>query len=122
MTLGPFTSLWVFDEPEVESWLVEAKHAIETLQKLPGFIEALASRSPDEHSRVTVTTKWNDVGSYRRALSSTEAKLKVWPFLAKMHDQPSAFEVLLSADANEISHFESSLDSPAQLNKVNIQG
>ena len=109
MSLGPFTSLWIFDQSDLKDWLAQAETAIKTLQSKPGFLEASVGRSPDQVDRLIVTTKWSDVGSYRRALSSTEAKLNVWPFLANMHDQPSAFEVLLSADEANFSHFESSM-------------
>ncbi len=111
MTVGPFTSLWVFDQTDLASWIQDAKNAILALQNKPGFIEAIVSRSPDEPSRVIVTSKWVDVGSYRRALSSYDAKISVWPFLANMHDQPSAFEVLLSADSQIISEYQSSLET-----------
>ena len=111
MTIGPFSSLWVFDEPNFVEWMAKAQSAIETLQNLNGFIEAQVGRSPDEPHRLVVTTKWVDVGSYRRALSSTAAKMNVWPFLATMHDQPSAFEVLLSADGTEVHTYESSLEN-----------
>lgn len=111
MSLGPFVSLWTFDQEDLESWLAHAKTAIKTLQEKTGFIEALVGRSPDQANRLIVTTKWADVGSYRRALSSTEAKMNVWPFLADMKDEPSAFELLQAADGANFSHYESSLDS-----------
>lgn len=111
MTIGPFKSLWVFDSTELATWLLTAESAIKTLQTKTGFLSAEVGRSPDEPNRVIVTTKWSDVGSYRRALSSTEAKMNVWPFLANMHDAPSAFEVLLSAEGPNFSHFETSLES-----------
>lgn len=111
MAIGPFESLWIFDQADLTTWLNQAEIAIKTLQEKPGFISAEVGRSPDQEDRVVVITKWADVGSYRRALSSTESKLKVWPFLASMHDQPSAFEVLLSAEGANFSHFESSLDN-----------
>lgn len=111
MTIGPFSSLWVFDQPNFAQWMTEAQSVIETLQNLTGFIEAQVGRSPEEPHRLIVTTKWVDVGSYRRALSSTAAKMNVWPFLANMHDQPSAFEVLLSANSAEVQTFESSLEN-----------
>ena len=111
MSLGPFVSLWIFDQGDLDPWLASAKTAIKTLQEKPGFIEAQVGRSPDQANRLIVTTKWADVGSYRRALSSNEAKMQVWPFLANMKDEPSAFEVLQAADGPNFSHYESSLDS-----------
>ncbi|MEN9742055.1 MAG: hypothetical protein RIR66_1011 [Actinomycetota bacterium] len=111
MSLGPFVSLWVFDQDNLDSWLSGAKTAINTLQAKAGFIDAQVGRSPDQANRLIVTTKWADVGSYRRAVSSTEAKMNVWPFLANMKDEPSAFEVLQAADGANFSHYDSSLDS-----------
>lgn len=111
MSLGPFVSVWVFDQSDITKWLSAAEVAVKTLQSKEGFVSADVTRSPDEATRFIVTTKWSDVGSYRRALSSTESKLNVWPFLADMHDAPSAFEVLLSANGENFSHFETSLDS-----------
>lgn len=111
MSLGPFISIWVFDHSDLETWLGKAELAIKTLQSKSGFISADVTRSPDEHTRLVVTTKWSDVGSYRRALSSTESKMNVWPFLADMHDAPSAFEVLLAANGDNFSHFETSLET-----------
>lgn len=111
MSIGPFKSLWVFDIADLPSWLNEAESALKTLQTKSGFLSAEVGRSPDQPERVIVATKWADVGSYRRALSSTESKMKVWPFLANMHDAPSAFELLLSAEGANFSHFETSLES-----------
>lgn len=111
MSLGPFFCLWVFDDENLEAWLINAKHAIKTLQEKSGFLDAQVGRSPDQPQRLIVTMKWTDVGSYRRALSSAESKLNVWPFLATMKDEPSAFEVLQAADGANFSHYESSLDS-----------
>jgi aryl-alcohol dehydrogenase-like predicted oxidoreductase len=36
----------------------------------------------------------------------------VWPFLANMHDQSSAFETLIAADDNGIQHFDTSISKP----------
>jgi quinol monooxygenase YgiN len=111
MSIGPFTSLWTFDRQDLTNWLAQAEAVIRTLQSKSGFLSADISRSPDTASRLIVSTRWVDVGSYRRAMSSTEAKMLVWPFLADMHDMPSAFEVLLSAECANVSHYQSSLES-----------
>ena len=50
-----------------------------------------------------------DVGSYRRALGSMEAKIGVWPFLANMKDEPTAFEMLMDFTADSVTEFESSV-------------
>jgi len=111
MMFGPFISLWTFDRSDLKEWLANAESAIRILQTKAGFISSDIGRSPDQASRLIVTTKWIDVGSYRRALSSTEAKISVWPFLADMHDMPSAFEILLAAQGPNLSHFQTSLEN-----------
>ena len=48
MSLGPFVSLWVFDNSDLENWLTQAKTAIKTLQEKSGFLDAQVGRSPDQ--------------------------------------------------------------------------
>ena len=106
---GTLRTVWSFTVKDVESWLVEASSAIEILTQRPGFVDASVIRSADEPDQFLVLSQWVDVGSYRRALSSTESKMGVWPFLANMHDQSSAFETLIDADARGISQFDTSI-------------
>ena len=109
---GTFRTVWSFTVSNVESWLVDATQAIEILTQRPGFIDASVIRSADEPEQLLVLTQWIDVGSYRRALSSHESKMGVWPFLANMHDQSSAFETLIEADAQGIAQFDTSISEP----------
>ncbi len=106
---GTFHSIWTFDVTNAEVWLSDAAQALEVLQLKPGFIDANVLHSADDAQRFIVKTNWKDVGSYRKALGSTEAKLQVWPFLAGMHDEVSAFENLLHVDANSVTRYESSV-------------
>jgi hypothetical protein len=41
-----------------------------------------------------MVTRWRDVGSYRRALSSYDVKVGAVPILSRAIDEPSAFEAL----------------------------
>ncbi len=41
-----------------------------------------------------LTTQWEHVGAYRRALSAYEVKLHAVPLLSRAIDEPSAFEVV----------------------------
>ena len=109
---GTLRTVWSFTVSDVAAWLVEATSAIEILARRPGFVDASVIRSVDEPEQLLVLSQWVDVGSYRRALSSTESKMGVWPFLANMHDQSSAFETLIEADAIGISQFDTSISEP----------
>ena len=41
-----------------------------------------------------MVTRWKDVGSYRRALSSYDVKVGAVPLLSRAIDEPSAYESL----------------------------
>ena len=109
---GTFRTVWSFSVSDLEPWLIEAASAIGILTQRPGFVDASVIRSADEPDQLLVLSQWVDVGSYRRALSSTESKMGVWPFLTNMHDQSSAFETLIAADDNGIQHFDTSISEP----------
>ena len=46
-----------------------------------------------------LTTRWKNVGSYRRALSSYDVKLAAVPLLSRALDEPSAYEVVTPGGA-----------------------
>ena len=107
----PFVSLWGFTSQDSEQWRLEAQTALTVVAQHSGFLDAQILHSPDEPSRYLVEVRWQDVGSYRRAMSSTEMKLHVWPFLAGMLNEPTVYETLHRIDASGTVSFESSLAS-----------
>lgn len=64
----------------------------EVLSQAAGFICARIGQNLDEPTLWVLTTEWENVGSYRRALSSTRAKLEAIPVLARAIDEPGAYE------------------------------
>ncbi|WP_370290205.1 antibiotic biosynthesis monooxygenase [Nocardioides sp.] len=60
----------------------------------PGYREGTLGRSLDDPSLWVLTTRWESVGAYRRALSSYEVKLHGVPVLSRAVDEPSAYEVV----------------------------
>ena len=84
---------------EQASFLGRAREALDVLRVRPGFAWGTVGRSTDDPELFVVATTWDDVGSFRRALSSFEAKVTAVPLLATAVDEPTAFERLLdSAD------------------------
>lgn len=106
---GPFYSLWEFDVVESSAWLEQATNSLTLLRERDGFIEGHIMHSPDEPHRYAIECSWVDVGSYRRAIGSSLAKLHIWPFLADMIDRPTALESLAVVTKTESHTFESSL-------------
>ena len=105
----PFFAQWSFEVTDYAPWHAELLSVIEVLQKSVGFESLSLLHSPDEPNHYSVLSKWQDVGSYRRALSATNAKLVVWPFLAPMLPAPTVFETLLEVTASEITEHASTL-------------
>ena len=71
---------------------VQAEAAIAVLRARDGLLSLDFGRNLDEPELWTITTRWADVGSYRRALSGIESKSVVVPLLSLAVDEPSAFE------------------------------
>ena len=111
MNVPPFISQWSFDVPDVSIWRDKLSDVITVLQQTSGFQKLMVFHSPDEIERYIVQCEWNEVGSYRRGISSTPAKMTIWPFLSSMLDQPSAFETLLIATESEQNVFDSSVEN-----------
>jgi len=62
------------------------------LAEAAGFKSGSVGQNLDEPTLWVLTTEWENVGSYRRALSSTRAKLEAIPVLARAIDEPGAYE------------------------------
>jgi len=108
--LGTFHAVWTFDVADSVAWKLEAKQAMNILQARSGFVSSSIFHNADSPERYLVKTDWLDVGSYRRALGSMEAKVGVWPFLANMQDEPTAFELLMDFTAESVTEYESSVN------------
>lgn len=86
---------------QAENFLAAAEAAAAVLAERPGCQSVEVVRAIDDAATFLVISRWVDVGSYRRALSSYEVKVGAVPLLATAADEPSAFEVLVSASAAE---------------------
>ena len=64
------------------------------LAEKPGYVVGWIGRNLDDPDLWTLTTRWDNVGAYRRALSSYELKLHGVPVLSRALDEPGAYEVV----------------------------
>ncbi len=69
----------------------------------PGYVDGSVGRNVDEPALWVLQTRWENVGSYRRALSSYDVKLGAVPLLATAIDEPSAYEVVSEAGELNVS-------------------
>jgi hypothetical protein len=77
-------------------------HALGILAAKPGWIGGDVGRNVDDPTLWVLTTRWENVGSYRRALGSYEGKMHIQPLMVHALDEPSAYEVVEEGtDLNE---------------------
>jgi quinol monooxygenase YgiN len=95
---------YVVPEHEATAFAAQARLALDALVARPGCREAVLGRAVDDATLWTLTTRWESVGSYRRALSSYEVKLHAVPLMYRAVDEPTAFEDLLTWDAGRADH------------------
>ena len=86
----------------VNRFRVPADHAASFREDLETAREALAAcagyaggeigRNVDDPDLWVLSTRWENVGSYRRALSSYDVKLRAVATLSRAVEEPSAYE------------------------------
>ena len=77
-----------------EALRVGLAQALEALRARPGFVDGTVGRNVDDPELWLLTTRWENVGSYRRALSSYDVKMTAVPLLSQALDEPSAYELV----------------------------
>lgn len=88
-----------------QDFMAQARPALTALRSRPGCRTARLGRAVDDPVLWVLQSEWDDVGSYRRALSSYDVKLHAVPLLSRCLDEPTAFEVLLDAHADEVVEY-----------------
>jgi hypothetical protein len=70
----------------------QIESAKEALSGCAGFLDGTIGQNLDDPTLWVLSTRWENVGSYRRALSSMRVKLEAIPLLAQAIDEPGAYE------------------------------
>jgi len=77
-----------------ESFRAELTEAHRLLAEQAGYVDGTIGRNLDDPTLWVLTTRWDNVGAYRRGLSSYDVKLGAVPLLSRAVDEPSAYEVV----------------------------
>lgn len=88
------------DPSEASSFLEQARAALAALAKRPGWRGGQVGRATDDPTLWILTSEWDGVGAYRRALSAYEVTVAAVPLLSRAIDEPTAFELLTSVDGH----------------------
>ena len=83
-----------FSTPLAEATEFEAQLsvALEAFSACTGFVGGEFGQNLDDPSLWSLVTHWENVGSYRRALSNLNVKMNAIPLLARAIDEPGAYE------------------------------
>ena len=65
----------------------------DVLAEAAGFVGGEVGQNLDEPTLWVLTTRWENVGSYRRALGNNDVKMNAVPTLARAIDEPGAYEL-----------------------------
>jgi quinol monooxygenase YgiN len=90
-------------EEDAEAFRLELMAAHEALAQRPGYVDGTVGRNVDDPSLWILHTRWENVGSYRRALSSYDVKLNAVPLLSRAVDEPSAYEIVTAGADTELN-------------------
>jgi quinol monooxygenase YgiN len=81
-------------EDRAESFRAEVAEAHAALAEQTGYLTGTIGRNVDDPTLWALVTTWENVGAYRRALSSYDVKLRAVALLGRAIEEPSAFEVV----------------------------
>jgi hypothetical protein len=81
-----------FRVSDLDGFRSRVDSALAVLAARDGFEAADLQRNLDEQDLWVLVIRWQDVGSYRRALQGYESKVVVVPLLSEALDEPSAYE------------------------------
>ena len=82
-----------FSTPLAQASLFEAQLsvALDAFSACTGFVSGEFGQNLDDPTLWSLVTHWENVGSYRRALSNLNVKMNAIPLLARAIDEPGAY-------------------------------
>jgi len=66
--------------------------SLDAFSACSGFVDGEFGQNLDDLTLWSLVTRWENVGSYRRALSNNNVKMNAIPTLALAIDEPGAYE------------------------------
>lgn len=81
-------------DDEATSFPTQMRDALDVLRSKPGFVDGRVGRNADDPTLWVLVTQWENMGTYRRAISSYELRATAMPLLAKAVDEPGAYELV----------------------------
>jgi quinol monooxygenase YgiN len=79
---------------EADGFRTAAEDLLAVLSRSPGYRRGYLGQAADDPDLWLVSTEWNGVGAYRRALSTYDVKMTAPAVMAFAVPEPSAFVVI----------------------------
>lgn len=79
---------------DAEAFRADLERAHALLAEREGCVDGTVGRNVDDPELWVLTTRWVNVGAYRRALSAYDVKVGAVPLLSQAIDEPSAYELV----------------------------
>jgi hypothetical protein len=76
------------EDPAFLDQLIQAHGALAACK---GYLTGRIGRNTDSPQLLALITEWENIGSYRRALSNFEVKMVAVPVLARAIDEPGGY-------------------------------
>jgi quinol monooxygenase YgiN len=85
-----------FDVPteDADDFVALAEQALAALAQQPGYASGTLGHAVDHESAWVLVTRWQSIGSYRRALSAFDVRTSLLPLTVRAVDEPGAYEIL----------------------------
>jgi quinol monooxygenase YgiN len=80
---------------DAQAFQAEVAAAIDALATRPGHIRSRLTRALDDPSRWVLVSEWENVGSYRRALSSYDVKMASGVLMGSVIEEPTAYQAVI---------------------------
>ena len=77
---------------DTDAFRAEAAEALAALASRPGHLSGRLLRAVEDPTGWLVVTEWEGLGSWRRALSSYDVRVRATPLLARSVAELSAYE------------------------------
>ena len=91
------------EQSDAEAFRGDVQAAIDLLAARPGYVDGAVGRNVDDPGLWVLQTRWENVGSYRRALSSYDVKLGAVPLLSRALNEPSAYQIVAPGGDTELN-------------------
>jgi quinol monooxygenase YgiN len=80
---------------DTEAFQAEVVAAIEALALRPGHLRSRLARALDDPECWVLVSEWQNVGSYRRALSSYDVKMASGGLMGAVIEEPTAYQAVI---------------------------